>query len=105
MGVDYKWGGSAGGSRFGQEIDRVAQLFGGKRIAGSKGPNKYGLPEGTHPCVVKFFDNVYGPLSIEDTKEVWDEFQKHPEIELIMPDMWNEFRCDAKYGEGFELSY
>ena len=105
MGVDYKWGGSAGGSRFGQEIDRVAQLFGGKRIEGSKGPNKYGLPEGTHPCVVKFFDNVYGPLSIEDTKEVWDEFQKHPEIELIMPDMWNEFRCDAKYGEGFELSY
>jgi hypothetical protein len=105
MGVDYKWGGSAGGSRFGQEIDRVAQIFGGKRIDGSKGPNKYGLPEGTHPCVVKFFDNVYGPLSIEEVKEVWDEFQKHPEIELIMPDMWNEFRCDAKYGEGFELSY
>ena len=105
MGVDYKWGGSAGGSRFGQEIDRVAQIFGGKRIDGSKGPNKYGLPDGTHPCVVKFFDNVYGPLSIEETKEVWDEFQKHPEIELIMPDMWNEFRCDAKYGEGFELSY
>ena len=105
MGVDYKWGGSAGGTRFGQEINRVAQLFGGKRIEGSKGPNKYGLPDGTHPCVVKFFDNVYGPLSIEETKEVWDEFQKHPEIELIMPDMWNEFRCDAKYGEGFELSY
>lgn len=105
MGVDYKWGGSAGGIRFGQEIDRVAKLFGGKRIEGSKGPNKYGLPEGTHPCVVKFFDNVYGPLSIDETKEVWDEFQKHPEIELIMPDMWNEFRCDAKYGEGFELSY
>ena len=105
MGVDYKWGGSAGGSRFGQEIDRVAQMFGGKRIEGNKGPNKYGLPDGTHPCVVKFFDNVYGPLSIEETKEVWDEFQKHPEIELIMPDMWNEFRCDAKYGEGFELSY
>ena len=104
MGVDYKWGGSAGGIRFGQEIDRVAKLFGGKRIEGSKGPNKYGLPDGTHPCVVKFFDNVYGPLSIEETKEVWDEFQKHPEIELIMPDMWNEFRCDAKYGEGFELS-
>ena len=74
MGVDYKWGGSAGGSRFGQEIDRVAQIFGGKRIEGSKGPNKYGLPDGTHPCVVKFFDNVYGPLSIEETKEVWDEF-------------------------------
>ena len=105
MGVDYKWGGSAGGSRFGQELDRVAQLFGGKRIEGSKGPNKYGLPDGTHQCVVKFFDNVYGPLSIEETKEVWDEFQKHPEIELIMPDMWNEFRCDAKYEEGFELSY
>ena len=105
MGVDYKWGGSAGGSRFGQEIDRVAQIFVDKRIEGSKGPNKYGLPDGTHPCVVKFFDNVYGPLSIEETKEVWDEFQKHPEIELIMPDMWNEFRCDAKYGEGFELSY
>ena len=105
MGVDYKWGGSAGGSRFGQEIDRVAQLFGGKRIEGSKGPNKYGLPDGINPCVVKFFDNVYGPLSIEETKEVWDEFQKHPEIELIMPDMWNEFMCDAKYGEGFELSY
>ena len=33
MGVDYKWGGSAGGSRFGQEIDRVARLFGGKRTA------------------------------------------------------------------------
>ena len=24
MGVDYKWGGSAGGSRFGQEIDRAS---------------------------------------------------------------------------------
>lgn len=105
MGVDYKWGGSAGGIRFGQEIDRVAKLFGGKRIDGSKGPNKFGLPDGTNPCVVKFFDHLYGPLSIEDTKEVWNEFQKHPEIEKIMPDMWNEFKCDSKYGEGFELSY
>lgn len=105
MGVDFKWGGSAGGIRFGQEIDRVAKLFGGKRIEGSNGPNKFGLPDGTNPCVVKFFDHLYGPLNIEETKEVWKEFQKHPEIEKIMPDMWNEFKCDAKYGEGFELSY
>lgn len=54
---------------------------------------------------MKFFDHPYGPLSIEETKTVWDEFQKHPEIEEIMPDMWNEFRCDAMYDEGFELSY
>lgn len=105
MGVDYKWGGSASGMRFGQEIDRVAKVFGGKRIEGSKGPNKFGLPDGTNPCVVKFFDNLYGPLSIDETKEVWNEFQKHPEIEEIMPEMWNEFKCDAKYDEGFELSY
>ncbi len=105
MVVDYTWGGSAGGSRFGREIDRVAQVFGGKRIEGSEGPNKYGLPDGTNPCVVKFFDNVYGPLSIEETEKVWGEFQKHPEIEKIMSEMWREFKCDAEYGEGFELSY
>jgi hypothetical protein len=105
MGVDYKWGGSCGGLRFGREIDRVAKVFGGKRIDGNKGPTKYGLPDGTNPCIVKFFDNVYGPLSIEDTKEVWAEFHKHPEIEEIMPEMWNELKCDARYGEGFELSY
>lgn len=105
MGVDYKWGGSAGGTRFGREIDKVAKVFGGKRIEGSNGPNKYGLPDGTNPCVVKFFDHLYGPLSVEETKEVWKEFQKHPEIEKIMPEMWNEFKCDAEYDEEFELSY
>jgi hypothetical protein len=105
MGVDYKWGGSTGGSRFRQEIDRVVKLFGGKRVEESKGPNKFWLPDGTNPCVVKFFDHLYGPLSIDETKEVWNEFQKHPQIKKIMPDMWNEFKCDATYGEGFELSY
>ena len=105
MGVDYKWGGSAGGMRFGQEIEQVAKVFGGERLEGSKGPTKYGFPDETNPYIVKFFDNVYGPLSVEETKEVWNEFQKHPEIEEIMPDMWNEFKCDARYDECFMLSY
>ena len=105
MGVDYKWGGSAGGMRFGQEIEQVAKVFGGERLEGSKGPTKYGFPDETNPYIVKFFDNVYGPLNVEETKEVWNEFQKHPEIEEIMPDMWNEFKCDARYDECFKLSY
>lgn len=46
MGVDYKWGGSAGGSRFGQELDRVAQLFGGKRIEEARGPTSTGFQTG-----------------------------------------------------------
>ncbi len=100
MGVDYKWGGSAGGIRFGQEIERLAKVFGGVKEG-----SVYKFPTETDRTILKFFGCPYGPLDRDEVKRVWKEFQEHPEIEQIMPDMWNEFKCDALYDEWFKLSY
>lgn len=105
MGVDYKWGGSAGGMRYGREIDSVLKVFHGTRIDNGPGNKKYIFPDGTHPSIMKFFECTYGPLTLEETKDVWEEFQKHPEIQQLMPEMWHEFEMDVRYGEPFELSY
>ena len=100
MGVDYKWGGSAGGMRFGLEIEQLAKVFGGVKEG-----SVYKFPTETDRTILKFFGCPYGPLDRDEVKRVWKEFQEHPEIEQIMPDMWNEFKCDALYDEWFKLSY
>ena len=106
MGVDYKWGSSAGGIRFFEETKRLAtKVFGAEFFENRKSTERYRFPEGTHPSIVKFFSCAYGPLTVEETKSVWEEFQKHPEIKEIMPDMWHEFEMDARYDEEFRLSY
>ena len=113
MGMDYQWAGSASYSRFDRELCAVAEVFGGiktehlreREATENERPcgywfgflssddsekTKFVFPEGTNSVLVKWFNNIYGDFTVEETKTVWEHISKHTEIEEISPQIWEE---------------
>ena len=107
MGMDYKYAGSASYSRFDNELEEIAKLFGGrltdelmnakenfyKNYCDKDGnpidlnyffgysfdiANKYAFPEKTDPVIVKWFNNPYSEhFTVDDTKTILEEINKY----------------------------
>lgn len=64
--------------------------------------DKFIFPEGTPDIIVRFCKKpVEEPY---DAKALWEEFSKHPEIQEISDQIWDEVKTCAKYGELYEVS-
>lgn len=122
MGMDYRYAGSASYPRYEEEIVKVAAVFGGvetkeiqeqhekclKEPLGywfgymfpTKGDvEKFAFPEGTNEIVAKWLNHPYDDLPAEEVAIVWEEVQKHPEIEGISYQIWYELRHLNMYHE------
>lgn len=115
MGMDYQYAGSASYPRFDRELCDVAKVFGGiktehlkerertenERPCGywfgflssddSKEP-KFVFPEGTDNILVKWFNDIYGYFTLEETEQVWKCISEHPEIKEISYQIWHELQ-------------
>ena len=115
MGMDYKYSGSANYNRFGEELCAVAKVFSGVKASQLKdrkanvGNNTYKpifiFPKDTNKLLVRWFNDVYGNFTAEETFKVTEEFLKHPEIKDISEQIWHELLCCAYYGEPWCILY
>lgn len=118
MGMDYCWSGSASYPRFDRELCAVAEVFGGiktehlKEREATENERPFGywfgflssdrsnevkfvFPNGTNEVLVKWFNNIYGYFTVEETKTVWEHISKYTEIKEISSQIWNELKvCD-----------
>ena len=115
MGMDYCWSGSASYPRFDRELCAVAEVFGGiktehlKEREGTENKKPFGywfgflssddsnkvkfvFPEGTNEVLVRWFNDIYGDFTEEETKTIWEQIFKHPEIEEVSDQIWNELK-------------
>ena len=118
MGMDYKYSGSASYGRFDKELCAVAEIFGAVKTDNLKTREtdvarfnskhnmfyhvfgtysilkadelKFLFPKDTNKTLVKWFQNVYGKFTVEETKEIFEQMRKHPDIEIISQQIWNE---------------
>lgn len=127
MGMDYNWAGSASYPRFDRELCAVAEVFGGIKtehlkereatenerplgywfgFLSSDGTDKvkFVFPEGTNETLVKWFNNIYGDFTVEETKTVWEHISKHPEIDEISHQIWHELEMLNEYDEAWGIS-
>lgn len=126
MGMDYRWSGSASYPRFDRELCAVAEVFGGiktehlkhreatenERPCGywfgflsSDGSDKtkFVFPEGTNETLIKWFNNIYGDFTAEETKTVWEHTSQHPEIEEISKQIWHELKTCVEYNDAWYI--
>jgi hypothetical protein len=127
MGMDYQYAGSASYPRFDRELCEVAKVFGGietahlkeRRETESERPlgywfgflssddskeQKFSFPEGTNDILVKWFNDIYSEsFTPEETKIVWKNISKHPEIEEISNQIWYELEALCEDNEAWEL--
>lgn len=127
MGMDYTHSGSTNYPRFDREVCAVAEVFGGKKSENLKKREntenerpfgywfgflssddsdlpKFIFPEGTNDILVKWFNDIYGEFTIEETKTIWKEISKHPEIKDISEQIWHELECDVEiFEEAWEI--
>ena len=123
MGMDYQYAGSASYPRFDRELCLVAEVFGGIKTKYLKEREttenekpfgywfgflssdesdlpKFVFPKETNEVLVKWFNNIYNDFTKEETKIVWDNFQKHPEIKEISWQICHELEQLVKRNEG-----
>lgn len=100
MGMDYHWSGSASYPRFEIELMYVAEVFGGqKRIIRPQ----FLFPEGTNDLLVKWFNDIYGDFTNEETKTIWELVSAHPEIEEISWQIWNELKMCNELNDAWHI--
>lgn len=114
MGMDYKYSGSASGLRFSKELCAVAEVFGGVKtnylkdrkanVEHNTDKPKFIFPKGTNEILVKWFNNVYGDFTTEETFKVTEEFIKHPEIKDISIQIWNELLYCSYFEEPWDIN-
>lgn len=75
MGMDYCWSGSASYPRFKKELEAVAAVL-----------------DSTSPILSRWLKEPYGDYTPEETKFIWNIIQRHPEIEEISWQIWNELK-------------
>lgn len=115
MGMDYQYAGSASYPRFDRELCAVAEIFGGiktehlkeREATESERPcgywfgflssdnsdkPKFIFPEGTNKTLIKWFNNVYGDFTVEETKIIWKYIKEHPEVKKISHQIWSELQ-------------
>ena len=127
MGMDYQYAGSASYPRFDRELCEVAKVFGGietahlkeRKETESERPlgywygflssddskeQKFIFPEGTNDILVKWFNDIYSEsFTPEETKIVWENVSKHPEIEENSNQIWYELEALCEDNEAWEL--
>lgn len=127
MGMDYKYAGCASYPRFEREVCEVAKIFGGEETKHIKArkeiQNKESLeywfgflniddtkeqkiifPQGTNEILVKWFNDIYSEnFTPEETKIVWDNISKHPEIDEISHQIWYELETLCEENEAWEI--
>lgn len=127
MGMDYQYAGSASYPRFDEELCEVAKIFGGvetahlkeRRETESERPlghwfgflssddseePKFIFPEGTDSVLIKWFNDVYNRnFTTEETRIVWENISKHPEIENISSQIWDELKVLYEENESWEI--
>lgn len=70
--------------------DPLGYWFGFLSSDDSKEP-KFVFPEGTDKTLIKWFNNVYNrDFTVEETRTIWENIYKHPEIEDISSQIWDE---------------
>ncbi len=127
MGMDYSYAGSANYSRFDKELCAVAEVFGGiktehlKEREATENERPFGywfgflssddsekvkfvFPEGTNKILVKWFNNIYGDFTVEETKVVWKYVSQHPEIGDISRQIWYELKMLNEENEAWGIS-
>ena len=101
MGVDYCWAGSSSYPRFYSELARIVGRFHGQ---GKICPPNYTFPEGTNEILIKWFNHPYQVYySPYETKIIWEEVRRHPEIEEISPQIWEELKICAETNDGWYI--
>ena len=126
MGMDYSWAGSASYPRFDRELCAVAEVFGGIKTEHLKNrentenerpfgywfgflssddanEKKFIFPEETNETLVKWFNDIYGDFNSEETKAIWEEISKHPEIKEISSQIWYELEMLTKFNESWYI--
>lgn len=126
MGMDYSWSGSASYPRFDKELCAVAEVFGGIKTEHLKereatenerpcgywfgflssdysDKEKFVFPNGTNKTLVKWFNNIYGDFTMEETKIVWEHISKHTEIEEISRQIWNELETCIEIDDAWDI--
>lgn len=127
MGMDYQYAGSASYPRFDRELCKIAELFNGiktehlqerektenKRLFGywfgflssdNSDKPKFTFPDGTDEVLVKWFNNIYGNFTEEETAIVWTHISKHPEIKNISNQLWDELKLLVEYNECWKIT-
>lgn len=124
MGVDFFFSGSASYPRYYEEVEKIAvQCFGAtlsnKFVKDEKKvkknllnpeymfgsvhdrPDKFIFPKETPKIIVEFCRE---PVDKEyNARELWKVFQKHPEIEDISFQIWNEVKGCAECSYSYEV--
>lgn len=126
MGMDYSWAGSASYPRFDRELCAVAEIFGGIKTEHLKNrentenerpfgywfgflssddanEKKFIFPEETNETLVKWFNDIYGDFNSEETKAIWEEIFKHPEIKEISSQIWYELEMLTQFNESWHI--
>lgn len=126
MGMDYQYAGSASYPRFDRELCAVAKVFNGEKTEYLKGREstenerplgywfgflssdnsdepKFIFPEGTNEILVKWFNDIYGDFTEEETMVVWDCVSEHPEIQDISHDIWYELEHLVENNESWSI--
>lgn len=98
MGMDYSYAGSASYPRFNEELCAVAEIFGGVKVGAV-----FDFPIGTNETLVKWFNNIYGDFTCEETKAVWELVSEHPEIKEISHQIWRELEAVVEFGEAWYI--
>ena len=61
------------------------------------------FPEGTNPVLVKWFNNIYGDFTVEETRIVWEQVKKHPVIKNISDQIWNELEELSAWNDSWSI--
>ena len=99
MGMDYSWAGSASYPRFDKELCAVAEVFSGIKT----NDKKFVFPEGTNEVFVRWFNDIYGDFTEEETKTIWEHISKHTEVEEISHQIWYELKMCNEINESWYI--
>ena len=126
MGMDYSWAGSASYPRFDRELCAVAEIFGGIKTeylknrektenerplgywfgflsSDSSDEKKFVFPKETNEILVRWFNDIYGDFTPEETKVIWEEISKHIEIKEISRQIWYELEMLTQFNESWYI--
>lgn len=126
MGMDYQYAGSASYPRFDEELCGVAAVFGGIKsehlkereatipkdsvsywfgtISGDNSKlQKFIFPEDTDATLVRWFNDIYGDFTTEETEIVWNHIKQHPEIQKISRQIWYELESLWEFDDCWDI--
>lgn len=126
MGMEYTWAGSASYPRFDRELCAVAEIFGGVKTEHLKNREdtensrpfgywfgflssdntnepKFSFPKETDEILTKWFNNIYGNMSVKDTTHIWQLVAAHPEIKEISRQLWEELEACVETNTGWKI--